>query len=162
MTEGGEFRLIVCGGRSFADKDFVWNTLRRVHGKRRIDLLIEGGQAMRHPEKGVIGADSLAWGWAVAWGVPVQTFHADWKGLGKAAGPIRNQQMLDEGQANGCLAFPGGDGTLDMLGRAHKAGITIMTPGWNWSPATRPEAIANMQVTRVTLPPSALPELAFG
>ena len=164
VTQAGEFRLIVCGGRNFADKNFVWETLGRIHSKRRIDLLIEGGQVTRDPVNGVIGADSIAWGWAVTWGVPVRTFAADWDRLGKAAGPIRNQQMLDEGLANGCLGFQGGDGTLDMLSRAHKAGITIMTPGWNWSPQTHPKAKPASEVlpAPTDLPPNSYPELAFG
>ena len=47
---------------------------------------------------------------------------ADWTKHGKAAGPIRNQKMLDE-CPDLVVAFPGGKGTADMVRRAMKAGI---------------------------------------
>ena len=164
MSGAEEFRLIVCGGRDFTDRQFVFDTLRRIHIKRRIGLLIEGGASSLTPDGKLVGADTFAWEWAVTWRVPVQTFHADWDSLGKAAGPIRNAQMLTEGHANGCLAFKGNRGTHDMLGKAYAAGVTVMTPGWSWSPAQR-------QVAQGYQSPAAssahrvqeqLPELGFG
>lgn len=53
-------------------------------------------------------------------------FPADWVTLGKAAGPIRNQQMLDEAKPDWVVAFPGGNGTADMVRRARKAGVKIV------------------------------------
>jgi hypothetical protein len=44
---------------------------------------------------------------------------------GKAAGPIRNQRMIDEGKPDLVIAFPGGRGTADMVSRAKKAGIPV-------------------------------------
>jgi predicted Rossmann-fold nucleotide-binding protein len=43
--------------------------------------------------------------------------------MGLAAGPIRNQQMIDEGKPDLVIAFPGGAGTHDMMARATKANL---------------------------------------
>jgi len=53
-------------------------------------------------------------------------FLANWRTHGKAAGPIRNQQMLDEGRPHLVVAFPGGTGTADMVRRAKAAGVPVM------------------------------------
>ena len=42
------------------------------------------------------GADTLGEKWAHMNNVPVVPFPADWSKHGRAAGPIRNQQMLDD------------------------------------------------------------------
>ena len=49
-----------------------------------------------------------------------------WDELGKKAGPLRNQRMLDDGKPDMVVAFPGGGGTKDMVRRAAKAGVAIM------------------------------------
>lgn len=43
-----------------------------------------------------------------------------------SAGPIRNQRMIDEGQIELLIAFPGGNGTMDMIRRAKAAEVLIM------------------------------------
>lgn len=58
-------------------------------------------------------------------------FPADWSKHGRAAGPIRNQQMLDEGKPDLVVAIhtdPGlGRGTRDMVSRAKRAGLPVVT-----------------------------------
>lgn len=54
---------------------------------------------------------------------------ANWGVFGRAAGPVRNQEMVDKG-ADMCLAFPWRDsyrGTADCMRRAALAGITVYT-----------------------------------
>jgi len=46
--------------------------------------------------------------WAKARGVPCDVHVARWAELGRKAGAIRNQQMLDEGRPTLVVAFPGG------------------------------------------------------
>lgn len=57
-------------------------------------------------------------------------FPAKWKEFGRAAGPIRNQQMLDEGKPELVLAFhddlENSKGTKDMVGRAMKADLPVI------------------------------------
>jgi hypothetical protein len=72
------------------------------------------------------GADSLACRWALKKGLLINSWMANWKLHGKAAGPIRNQQMIDDGKPELVIAFPGGNGTADMTRRAHAAGIRVI------------------------------------
>lgn len=71
------------------------------------------------------GADSVAVDWSIVNWLPCHKYSADWETHGKAAGPIRNQQMLDEGKPDLVVAFPGGKGTADMVRRAKKAGVKV-------------------------------------
>ncbi|GAB36469.1 DUF2493 domain-containing protein [Gordonia otitidis] len=72
------------------------------------------------------GADLIAADVATELGMRVEAHPADWKRLGKAAGPHRNQLMVDRG-ADVCLAFPeqGSRGTWDCVRRARTAGIPV-------------------------------------
>lgn len=106
-------RLLVCGGRDYSDLDKVIAVLDSLQPT----IIIEGGAK---------GADNLAWRWAKLREVEVRTFKADWQRDGKAAGPIRNQRMLDEGRPDQVLAFPGGRGTADMVRRAELARIQVV------------------------------------
>lgn len=110
------FVLCVCGGRDYSDKPRVFDTLDRVHAKRPIAQIVHGGAK---------GADAFAGAWAADRGIPVKVFYADWDGLGKAAGPRRNGQMVAYG-LNGLVAFPGGTGTADMMRQCRASGITAM------------------------------------
>lgn len=85
----------------------------------QIDLVIHGGAS---------GADNIAGRWAFLAGIREYVFGADWATHGKAAGPIRNQKMLDEGKPNLVVAFPGGKGTANMINLAADAGIEIWEP----------------------------------
>ena len=87
---------------------------------RKPTVIIEGGAT---------GADSIAARAAVILQVPcVVTFKADWS-MGRRAGPVRNQRMLDEGRPDLVLAFthPLGIsvGTADMVRRAKRAGVEV-------------------------------------
>jgi hypothetical protein len=109
-------RILVCGGRDFTDTEFAYKTLDRVHRERGITCIIEGNAR---------GADRIAGYWARKNRVDNRKFRADWKRDGKAAGPIRNQRMLDEGKPDAVIAFPGGRGTADMISRAERSGLPV-------------------------------------
>lgn len=115
---GGWFlmRLLVCGGRNYSDRDRVYSYLDAVHKKRPVALLMQGGAN---------GADALAKDWALDNLIPCLTLHANWKKLGKGAGPVRNGDMICVFSPDGLVAFPGDDGTADMVSKAKKAGITV-------------------------------------
>jgi hypothetical protein len=116
----GETRLLVCGGRDFADKVGAYKVLDAWHRALGIGVVIEGDAR---------GADRIAGYWARKNRVDNLKFPADWNTLGKAAGAIRNQQMLDEGKPTHVLAFPGGRGTADMVRRAKAAGVQVIKVG---------------------------------
>lgn len=111
-------RVLVCGGRAFNDPLTIGSWLGGIHKNNGpITLLIEGGAS---------GADFLARKFAKFQGIPVKTFSADWGRHGKSAGPRRNKQMLDEGKPDLVVAFPGGNGTANMVEQARAAGIRVL------------------------------------
>lgn len=111
--------VIVCGGRDYADREHVFSTLD--------DLEYYGGLTII--EGGARGADALAREWARDNNVTCISVPADWKAHGKAAGPIRNQRMLDEHKPDQVVAFPGGKGTEDMILRAVRAKVCVWFVG---------------------------------
>ena len=113
-------RVLVCGGRDFSDCGLVWDTLDKLARVEVIDCIIEGDAR---------GADRIAGAWAKRRRVDLKLFPANWLKHGKAAGPIRNQQMLDSAKPDLVIAFPGGNGTADMVRRAREAGIEVRTVG---------------------------------
>lgn len=123
----GRKTVVVCGGRSYADREVVYRVLDKVapdvvvHGACGVDA-DDGAPDCRRMH----GADRLADDWALS-RLPAfpRRRAAAWKRLGKKAGPIRNQQMADEFPTAEVIAFPGGKGTANMISIAHKAGMTV-------------------------------------
>ncbi|WP_366108327.1 DUF2493 domain-containing protein [uncultured Brevundimonas sp.] len=111
-------RLLVCGGRDFSDWRLLQRVLEDFHAKQPITLLIAGGAT---------GADDLAVRWAHYRKLPACVFPANWKHLGKAAGPTRNKWMLDFGKPDVVIAFPGGRGTDVMVQLAQEAGVKVLS-----------------------------------
>lgn len=109
-------RVLVCGGRDYADRRSLYQALDRFHAATPIEVMIAGGAQ---------GADHLACDWGAFRSVRREIYPADWDAHGRAAGPIRNQRMIDEGKPDLVLAFPGGKGTADMVKRAKSAGIPV-------------------------------------
>ena len=121
-------RVLVCGGRDYQDAARVSQVLQIGHEKYKYSAVIEGGAK---------GADAWAAMWARSHGLPVVTFPADWGRDGKAAGPKRNQRMIDEGKPDMVIAFPGGRGTADMVRRAKAAGVKVLEVPPQPSPGAR-------------------------
>jgi hypothetical protein len=111
-------RVLVCGGRDYCDSSRVWGELDVLHRQAKHDcmVVIQGGAH---------GADQIAREWCVSREVRYENYAADWTTHGKAAGPIRNQRMIDKGHPDLVLAFPGGRGTADMVRRAKAAGVNV-------------------------------------
>ncbi len=114
-------KILVCGGRDYTDRESVFRALDAVHARKTITCIIHGAAR---------GADSLAGEWERERGVEELRFPADWNTHGKKAGPIRNQQMLDQARPDGVIAFPGRVGTADMVSRAEDAGVMVWIPIW--------------------------------
>lgn len=114
-------RILVTGSRDWSDADTMFRALLRQPGDAQ---LVHGGCK---------GADLMAdrlWkilGRIELNGRPYPEVHeAKWSEFGAAAGPIRNQRMVDLG-ADVCLAFPmpWSRGTWDCVRRARAAGIAV-------------------------------------
>jgi hypothetical protein len=108
-------KILVCGGRDYDKHKRIASVLGLFD---ELDPIIIHGAAK--------GADTLAAKWAQWKGFKAIAFPADWEKNGKAAGPIRNQQMLDEGKPDVVVAFGGNRGTNDMVRRAKAAEIPVI------------------------------------
>ena len=73
------------------------------------------------------GADALGERYAWRHRLKVERYPADWDNLGKAAGPIRNEEMARN--ADALIAFPlygvPNRGTLDMIQRARQHNLLV-------------------------------------
>jgi hypothetical protein len=111
-------RVLVYGGRDFTNQRLGFKALDLLHKDHGFTLVIDGMAR---------GADTIGYRWAQSQGLPSERYPADWNKYQNAAGPIRNQQMLDEGKPDIAVAFPGGNGTSDMTRRLLNAGILVKT-----------------------------------
>lgn len=116
-------RVLICGGRDFNDTNLFWKRMNEFEEKysfdeRQPNTIIEGGAN---------GADAMAARYAAHCGWLLETFPADWKTHGRAAGPIRNKQMLVEGKPELVIAFLAANskGTANMIKQAKEAGIPV-------------------------------------
>jgi hypothetical protein len=132
----------VTGDREWKDRDYVFNVLddiRSLYGVQRVREGCARGVdrivgwpcpsvklTKKQPEPPA--------GWASSRGIPVDHFPADWDRYQRAAGPIRNEQMLKGGDP---VVYPDmvvafhptfqtSKGTKDMVERARKAGIELI------------------------------------
>lgn len=109
-------KVLVCGSRHFNDYATLHREFEAIRG---IPEIIEGEAR---------GADRLAAEWAERKGISVRRFPANWDLHGKAAGAIRNTQMLEEGKPDLVVAFWDGEsrGTKHMIDIAQKAGVSAI------------------------------------
>jgi hypothetical protein len=117
-----EHRLLVCGGRDFNSPDLLNEALNKLYWLKPFAVLIEGEAT---------GADQMARSWAMFMGIPVEPHWADWDLFGGRAGSIRNSRMLREGKPTMGMAFPGGDGTADMIKKLTLARVPTLVGRWN-------------------------------
>lgn len=105
--------VLICGGRTFTDtksqlwakgaheRDYMRMRLEQLWEKRKPNLLVHGG---------AYGADQYAGNFAKEKECNQYVVPAKWKKQGKAAGQIRNTEMLNLlVPIDLVVAFPGGD-----------------------------------------------------
>lgn len=115
-------KLLVCGGRDFKDTAFIFATLDKVHERKPVSIVIQGGAD---------GADAIAKAWAKTRNIHHAQVDAIWRPNGvldRGAGPKRNRAMLLLAP-DAVVAFPGGAGTADMVKAARAAKVRIV-----WEP----------------------------
>jgi hypothetical protein len=113
-------KILVCGGRDFEDRDFVFRVLDDLHKQLGFYTLIHGACPT--------GADKFADDWAKERGVAAWAFPANWRKHGRAAGPIRNRDMAERTSPDFVVAFPGGAGTRNMIDISAELGINLIEP----------------------------------
>ena len=110
-------RILICGSRYFRDAKRIFQYLSSLPS----DTIIIEGEAR--------GADTIAWVCCEILGLTYIQFPADWSAYHKAAGFLRNKQMLIEGLPD-LVIFYHDDldqsrGTISMLELADKAKIEV-------------------------------------
>ena len=108
-------RIVVTGGRDFADREMVVSAMSAL-GVGDGDVIVDGCAS---------GADTLCAEVASKLGAEIEPHPADWKKYGKAAGPLRNHEMIDSG-CDFLLAFPGGRGTGECKAYAKRHGVRVI------------------------------------
>ncbi len=121
------YRIIIAGTRDFNDYDMLYQELSafvniiadNVSNQNQIEFV--SGTAR--------GADTLGEKFADETGYPVKRFHAKWNKYGKAAGPIRNEQMAEYASEKNGVLFVFWDGksrgTKSMIKIAEMYGLEI-------------------------------------
>jgi hypothetical protein len=85
---GAFLKLIIAGSRSFHDIGFVYSRL--------LDYDLTPSEIL---SGGAPGVDASAEWIARDLGIPVKVFPADWQTHGRSAGPRRNREMAEYGDA---------------------------------------------------------------
>ena len=111
-------RVAVVGSRFFTDYDYVKSSLDKISEVDKITVIVSGGAR---------GADSLGERYARENGIEFVLFAADWNKHGKAAGPIRNKQLIEEGKPDLVVAFNPGKGTRNTIIHAEQNNIDVDT-----------------------------------
>jgi len=109
-------RVLVCGSRNFIDTESFDEVMDNYIGK--VTTVIHGSAR---------GADMQAHLWGLRNNIPIEEYPADWNMYGKAAGRIRNKQMLEEGKPDLVIAFLAKDsiGTKDMINQSKTKGVEV-------------------------------------
>lgn len=89
-------KVLVTGSRDYGDKRRLYEMLDRWQEQEGLDTIIEGCAR---------GADRLAERWAQDRGVPIIHCPADWGQHGRAAGAIRNKEMVARHHPDAVIAF---------------------------------------------------------
>ena len=116
--ENRPLNVIVAGGRNYSDYKTV---------KAKLDdfrSTLKPGREINIISGGAPGADSLGERYAKENNLDIRRFSADWNQHGKAAGPIRNEQMAAEGDV--LISFPGGTGTKNMIKNMRSRGKRVI------------------------------------
>mgnify|MGYP003332742136 FL=1 len=110
-------RLLICGDREWSDLDLMKEFIDSLPA----DTIIIEGDAR--------GADKMAGALAQQRGLQIEVYPAQWEMYGRRAGPLRNQQMLDEGKPDEVVYchdnLEHSKGTKDMVTRARKSGLPV-------------------------------------
>lgn len=113
-----KMKILITGDRNWRDYAYIKNILSLYPN----DTIVVEGEARGADTLGKLAAKSL--------GMQVKEYPADWKLYGRAAGPIRNQQMLDDNpDIEFCHAFhpdiKNSKGTKDMVERCDRKKIPV-------------------------------------
>jgi hypothetical protein len=106
-------KVAVIGSRSFNDYERLKDTLSKID----VSLLVSGGAN---------GADKLGEQYANENNIPTKIFLPDWEKHGKAAGFLRNTDIINEADLVVAFWDQQSNGTRDSIQKAEKQGKKVM------------------------------------
>ena len=112
------FCLIIAGGRDFNDYALLERVVDQFLADIQDEITIFCGTAR--------GADSLGERYAKSRGYALRYFPPDWRRFGRAAGPIRNQEMADGADALAAFWDGKSRGTGHMIRSARGRGLRLL------------------------------------
>lgn len=129
-------RILVAGSRAWTDRRVIHKALIQAIGTYSPHLIHDDSEPtgprvdweqITLVHGGARGADRIAAGIGRALWFQIEAHPAEWRRLGRGAGPIRNTTMVQLG-ADVVLAFPIGrsPGTRDLIAKATAAGIPVV------------------------------------
>lgn len=110
-------KVIIAGGRDFVPTETSMKFLDEFFDTYKVSEVVCGCAS---------GADAFGREYAHQRKIKVIYFAARWNTYGKAAGPIRNEEMAKYGDI--LIAFKGGRGTENMIQQAEKYDLPIYKP----------------------------------
>jgi hypothetical protein len=123
-------RAIIAGDRNFTDRTVLDKVMEFAGTLAASNYLAWGVTEVVCGEAS--GVDTLGKEWALEHGIPVTSFPANWTEHGKAAGPIRNQQMGDYADMLIVIWNPAvSKGSANMFDYARKLGLPVV--GYNYT-----------------------------
>ncbi len=115
-----EMKTIIAGSRRLeTDQEKVWlvaDAVMKSGWRKKISEVVSGAAR---------GIDLAALDWAASVNIPVQVFVPDWDKHGKAAGPIRNSEMANYGEALILIWDGKSRGSASMKKESQKRNIKI-------------------------------------
>ena len=119
-------KVLICGSRTWTEWDPIWARMEQLPADT---IVVHGGAR---------GVDKIADYIAGRLKLERRQYLAQWGKYGKAAGVIRNRQMIEEEQPDLVIAYWNGTsrGTKDTidLARKHKIPVEVYTPGSAFAP----------------------------
>ncbi len=110
------YKVIIAGSRDYTNYAQLCSIVdRELAGIEEVEIVSGGAR----------GTDALGERYAKERRCALKVFPADWDQWGRAAGPIRNEEMAD--YADALIAFWDGRsaGTRDMIRRAEEKGLRV-------------------------------------
>lgn len=124
-----EMKVVFCGSQTWTDRDAIRAGLETAYEIGKLQHGVEKASDLTVVHGDAIGADTIAGEIAEELGHTVIPVPADFKTYGKAAGRIRNKQMIDMDPqvVFAYMTFGGSPSTQNTINQAVARNIQIVT-----------------------------------